>query len=111
MPASAGVAALLLAAVSPQTVEAFLSKWREDAFEFLRHDAPRIAGILLIAVVLLQLLRLGTRKLERHSHAQARLSHMRAQQMRTLAGILRSVGIALVVFLAAMEVLQTLGVN
>src|SRR5438270_5522262 len=108
MPACAG-AALVLSGASPQAIEDSLSRWREETIIFLRYRAPQIVVILVVAIILLQLLRLLTRKLEAHSHHKH--SHMRAQQMRTLAGIIQSVGIALIVFLATMESLETLGVN
>lgn len=88
-----------------------LARWQQDVQEFLRHDAPRIAGIVVVAVILLQLLQLVTRRLERYGRAQLRPSHPGAQQMRTLAGILHSVGIAIILFLAGLEVLTTLGIN
>ncbi len=107
MPACAGAA--LLFGPSPEAVENLLNKWRDDSAEFLRHDAPRIIGILLTAIVLLHLLRLVTRRLE--SHSEHKHSRVRAQQMRTLAGIIRSVGVVLILFLSAMGILEQIGVN
>ena len=88
-----------------------LDRWHYDALEFLRSDVPRIVVIILIAAVLIRLLRLVTGRLIAFSRTQELPSRMRAQQLHTLASVLRGVGIAIVVFLAAMQILPLLGIN
>ncbi len=87
-----------------------LRDWREDTMTFLRHDAPKLVLLLLGSVVLIRLLRLVTGKV---TALQTRKlpSGLRAQQIRTLASVLTSVGVFVIVFVAALEVLSLLGLN
>jgi small conductance mechanosensitive channel len=94
-----------------QNLHDVLYLWRIDALEFLRADAPRIAVDLLIAILLIRLLHLITRRLAAFGKSQAMLSGMRAQQLRTLASVVNGVGLFVIVFLTAMQVLQVVGIN
>jgi small conductance mechanosensitive channel len=87
-----------------------LRQWREDTMGFLRHQAPKIALVLIAALVLIRLLRVITRKA---TALQVRRlpSGVRAQQMRTLAGVITSVGVFVILFVATLEVLSLLGLN
>jgi small conductance mechanosensitive channel len=85
--------------------------WKGDWENFLRRDAPKIFVVLLVAFLLIRLLKLATGRLAKLSRSEALPSALRAQQLRTLASVLNSVGIAVVVFLAAMQILPVLGVN
>ncbi|HXP47439.1 MAG TPA: mechanosensitive ion channel family protein [Terriglobales bacterium] len=85
--------------------------WKTDWETFLRKDAPKILVVLAVAIVLVWLLKLATRKLVKFSRSETLPSALRARQLRTLAGVLNSVGAAVIVFLAAMEILPLLGVN
>ena len=87
-----------------------LRDWREDTMTFLRHDAPKLVLLLLGSVVLIRLLRLITRKV---TALQTRKlpSGLRAQQIQTLASVLTSVGVFVIVFVAALMVLPLLGLN
>jgi moderate conductance mechanosensitive channel len=93
------------------TLHEFWLNWQKDALEWLRHDAPKILGVLVVAFILLRLLRLGTRRLTVYSHREALPSGMRARQLRTLAEVINSVGLALIVFLTAMQVLRVVGID
>jgi small conductance mechanosensitive channel len=88
-----------------------LDDWGDDAFEFLRYRVPRIVGVLIIAFILARLLRKLSRHFGRLSNLQGLRSTLRAQQLRTLASVIYSVGIGAIVFLAAMQVLPLLGIN
>ncbi len=85
--------------------------WKGDWENFLRKDAPKILVVLVVAIVLVWLLKLTTTKLAKFSRREALPSALRAQQLRTLASVLNSVGIAVIVFLAAMQILPLLGIN
>jgi len=85
--------------------------WKSDWESFLRKDAPKILVVVAVAFVLVRLLRLTTRRLVQLSHRETLPTALRAQQLRTLAGVLNSVGIAIIIFLAAMQVLPVLGIN
>ncbi len=85
--------------------------WKTDGENFLRKDAPKIVVVLVVAFVLVRLLKLTTRKLAKFSRSEALPTALRAQQLRTLASVLNSVGTAVIVFLAAMQILPLLGVN
>lgn len=88
-----------------------LAGWRQDSVEFFRHDFPKILGVIIVALVLIGLLKLVSRRLVEFSKSQGLPTGLRAQQLRTLAGVIYSVGIAVILFLGAMQVLETLNVN
>lgn len=88
-----------------------LAGWREDSVAFLRHDAPKIVGVLIVALILVRISKLVSRRLVDFSNSQAVPSGLRAQQIRTLAGVIHSVGAAVIIFFAAMQILQTLKIN
>jgi small conductance mechanosensitive channel len=87
-----------------------LRGWSEDARTFLRHDAPKIVLVTLVSFALIRLLRLITGKV---SALQSRKlpSGLRAQQVRTLASVITSIGVFIILFVAALEVLPLLGFN
>jgi small-conductance mechanosensitive channel len=85
--------------------------WKTDWGNFLRRNAPKIVLVLVVAIILVRLLKLTTARLARLSRSEALPSALRAQQLRTLASVLNSVGIAIIVFLAAMQILPVLGIN
>src|SRR5437870_4665576 len=89
---------------------ALLRDWREDTMTFLRHDAPKIVLVVLGSLVLIRLLRLITSKV---TALQTRKlpPGLRAQKIQTLASVLTSVGVFMIVFVAALEVLSLLGLN
>jgi moderate conductance mechanosensitive channel len=88
-----------------------LDGWGEDAVNFLRHDAPKILGVLIICVVILLAIRTLRNRLIHHSQREDLPSGLRAQQLRTLAGVIYSIGIFWVIFYAAMTILPILGLN
>ncbi len=88
-----------------------LDDWSDDSFEFLRYRVPRIIAVLLIAFVLTRLLKLVSRHLSEMSNRSGLPSAVRAQQLRTLSSVIYSVGVAVILFLAAMQILPLLGIN
>jgi len=100
----------ILGEVVPEIIDpsSLARSWKEDGIKFVREGAPKIALVLLLAVVLIWLLRIITNKV---AALQIRKTGMRTQQVRTLAGIVNSVGVFVILFWAAMEILPFLGLN
>ncbi|HEY4962895.1 MAG TPA: mechanosensitive ion channel family protein [Candidatus Limnocylindrales bacterium] len=88
-----------------------LDDWGDDAFDFLRHQVPRIVAVLVIAFVLSRLLKLVSRHLGELSNRQDLPSSVRSQQLRTLSSVIYSVGVIVIIFIAAMQILPLLGIN
>jgi small conductance mechanosensitive channel len=88
-----------------------LNSWGDDTFDFVRHQVPRIVGVFIIAFILTRLLKALARRLTRISKSQGLPSTMRAQQLRTLSSVIYSVGLFIIVFVAALQILPLLGIN
>ena len=86
-----------------------LQDWREDTITFLRHDAPKILLIVIGAFILIRILHAVTRRIT--SLQSKRLPGIRVQQVRTLASVLTSIGVVIVLFVAVLEVLAVLKIN
>ena len=68
---------------SGKIVEHVFNDWRDDLTTWLRHDAPKLLVILLVAFIFLQLLRLITNRLVAYSRNQVLPGGLRAQQLRS----------------------------
>ena len=84
--------------------------WRGDAMEFLHKHAPRIALILILAFLGLRLFKVIVRKMVAFQSKRPSQA-VRAQQIQTLAGVINSIGVFLIVFVSGLEVLQELDIN
>jgi len=91
-------------------LRALLQDWGEDSRTFLRHDVPKIVLVIVVAFLLIRILRLITRGLA-SLQAGKLPSGIRAKHVRTLAGVINSIGIFLILFVAALEILPLLGLN
>jgi len=91
-------------------LRALLEDWGDDSRTFLRHDVPKIVLVIIVAFVLLRILRLITSGVA-SLQAGKLSSGIRAQQVRTLAGVINSIGIFIILFVAALEILPLLGLN
>lgn len=98
-------------AVEPQRVIQMLNNWSDDTYDFVRHQVPRIVGVLIIAFILTRLLKVAARHLSDLSSSQGLPSALRAQQLRTLSSVIYSVGVFVVMFVAALQILPLLGIN
>lgn len=77
---------------------------------FLRHDAPKLVLVILGAFVLIRLVRAVTGKIAELK--ESRLAQgLRAQQIRTLAEVINSVGVVVILFVAGLQGLSLLGLN
>ena len=87
-----------------------LDEWIIDAQEFVRTKLPHLVVVALIAFVLIRLLGLITSRMlriaEMHAAGKSRIS-----QVKTLAGVIRTTGYAIITAIAAMQILAAMGVN
>ena len=88
-----------------------LDVWGDDAFDFVRHQVPRIVAVLIIAFILTRLLKTVARHLSSLSNSQGLPSAVRSQQLRTLSSVIHSVGLFVIMFVAALQILPLLGIN
>lgn len=93
------------------TLVRLADQWSEDTVLFLRHDAPKIVGILIVTFALVWLLKALSNRLVAFSKRQALPTGIRAQQIRTLADVFYSVGLFVLLFMALMQVLQVVGID
>src|SRR5215469_6594282 len=91
-------------------LSALLRDWRDDLMNFARHDLPKIILILVGAYVLTRMLRTFARK---STELQTRKlpPGIRVQQVRTVASVVTSVGIFVILFVAALMVLSIFNLN
>ena len=85
---------------------------RADTLGWTRHALPRVLVVLVVAFILIRLLRAATRRLDKFSQnisAGERAHQM--HQLRTLAQVINSVGVAIIFFLAAMQILPLVGLD
>src|ERR1700730_18019265 len=87
-----------------------LREWREDTMNFLRHDVPKIVLVLIASYVLTRLLRSIARK-SAEIHVRKLPSGVSVQQFRTVTSVITSVGVFVISFVAALEILSLLGLN
>jgi len=95
---------------SEAKLSALFRDWREDTLNFLRHDAPKIVLVLVGAYILTRILRAISRK-SAEIHIRKLPSGVSVQQFRTVVGVVTSVGVFVIFFVAALEVLSLLGLN
>lgn len=84
-----------------------LAKWTQNAGS----HAARILIIVIIAVVLVRILKAVTKRLVQRAQSSSRVAQMREQQTRTVAGLLYSVGTAVIVGAAILMALPEFGFN
>jgi small conductance mechanosensitive channel len=87
-----------------------LDEWVVDAQEFVRAKLPHVIMVAIIAFILSRLLKLVTVQMVRASERHA-ASPERMGQVRTLAGVIRTTGIAVIGLIAGLQFLGALGVN
>ena len=87
-----------------------MDEWAQDAQEFIRLKLPHLLFVALIAYVLNRLLRLIASRMisiaEQHGSSPGRI-----YQVKTLAGVIRTTGLAIISGIAGMQLLDTVGVN
>jgi small conductance mechanosensitive channel len=87
-----------------------LDHWSADTEEFVRLRLPHLLMVALIGFVLSRLLRLITSRMIRvaveHSPSPARIS-----QVRTLSGVIRASGLAIIGTIVGLQFLDAVGIN
>ena len=97
-------------ALAEGNIPALLRDWREDTMTFLRHDAPKIVFVLVMAYLLTRMARAVARK-STDLHVRKLPSGVRVQQVRTVASVVTSIAVVVIFFVAALQVLSILGFN
>jgi small conductance mechanosensitive channel len=87
-----------------------LNGWSADLQSFARDKLPRLIAVALIAFLLVQLLRLITRRMihvaERHAAGVERVA-----PVKTLAGVIRATGLAVIAVITGLQFMAAIGVN
>src|SRR5579863_166899 len=97
-------------ALNEGEVRVLVRDWREDTMVFLRHDAPKIVLVVLVAYLLTRMARTIAGKTA-ELYARKGSSGVRAQQVRTVTSAVTSVIVVAIFFVAALEVLSLLNFN
>jgi small-conductance mechanosensitive channel len=93
-----------------ERMRSLLLDWRQDSSNFLRHDLPKIVLIIIGAIVLIRILRASTRGIA-SLQAHRLPPGLRAQQIRTLASVINSIGTFVILFTATLMVLKKLDLD
>jgi small-conductance mechanosensitive channel len=80
--------------------------WHDYLVAWTRDKAPKLLVILVLAFIFVHLLGLVTRKLVALSERSHAHGPLRTQQVRTITGVVRSIGVFLIVFLTGMTALK-----
>ena len=88
-----------------------VSDWRNDWMEFLRHGAPKLLTILIIAFILLRIVAAISKRMVAFSRRESTGHAVRVQQLRTLASVLKSVGTFIIIFIAVMQALPIFNID
>jgi small conductance mechanosensitive channel len=88
-----------------------LELWYNDLFSLVHDKLPKIVVTVILSFVLVRILNLFTWRLDRVDHARLAVSAHRKQQLRTISSIIRSVGLTLIAFFAAVSILYDLNVH
>jgi len=87
-----------------------LDEWIDDTQEFIRLRLPHLLVVVAIAFLLSRLLKIITARMihvaEQHASSAERIS-----QVKTLAGVIRNAGLAIVGLIAGLQFLDAVGVN
>src|ERR1035437_9726701 len=87
-----------------------LDEWVVDAQEFLRAKLPHLVVVAVIAFLLNRLLRLITFRMTRVAEQHA-VSPARIAQVKTLAGVIRTTGLAVIGLITGLQFLAAMDVN
>ena len=87
-----------------------LDEWINDSQEFIHAKLPRLIVIALIAFVLSRLLRLATSRMI-HVSEKSGAGLGRRAEVRTMAGVIRATGLAIIGVIALLQALDSMGFN
>jgi small conductance mechanosensitive channel len=83
-----------------------LHEWHNNLVAWARDRAPKLIFILILAFICVRLLDVITRRIIALSDKHSPDGAARAQQVRTVVGVVHSTGVLLIVFLAGMSALK-----
>jgi small-conductance mechanosensitive channel len=84
--------------------------WHTDIVSFVRHDAPKIIVILLMAFVLQRVVAFFVNRMRRLADSYVG-NNQRASQLRTMAAILRATCYGLIGFIALLQILPLFNID
>jgi len=87
-----------------------VDEWAVDVQEFIRAKLPHLIAVALIAFVLSRLLSIITTKMIRVAEAHA-ATRGRVAQAKTLAGVIRTSGLAMIGAIVSLQFLDAVGVD
>lgn len=87
-----------------------LDEWVSDTQEFVRTKLPHLLVVAIIAFVLIRLLGLISSRIARTAEQRA-ASRGGVAQVKTLVGVIRATGLAIVGAIVGMQFLDAIGVN
>jgi len=85
-------------------------EWTGDAQEFLHVKLPHLIVVAIIAFLLNRLLHLITARMI-HVAEQHAAGHSRISQVKTLAGVMRTTGLAIITAIVGLQVLAAVGMD
>lgn len=92
-----------------ESFHAIGSQWHTDIVDFVRHDAPKLLVILLIAFVLQRAVSFFVGRLQ---HLAANYAGTpRASQLRTIAAIVRATSYSIIGFLTLLQILPLFNID
>ena len=86
------------------------ASWHNDLIDFVRHDAPKIVFILLLAFLLQRIVAFFVKRMRRLADSYVG-NPQRASQLRTMAAILRATSYALIGFIALLQILPLFNID
>jgi moderate conductance mechanosensitive channel len=87
-----------------------LDEWIFDSQEFIRTRLPRLIVIAVIAFVLSRILRMATSRMI-HVSEKSGAGMVRRAEVRTMAGVIRATGLAIIAVIAFLQALDSMGFN
>src|SRR5581483_11288819 len=87
-----------------------LDEWAGDIQEFVRTKLPHLIVLALIAFILARILRIVTARMIRVAEQHA-ANVVRVSQVRTLSGVVRTTGLAIITVIVGLQFLGAVGVN
>jgi small conductance mechanosensitive channel len=85
--------------------------WHHDFLGFIRGDLPAIVFILFYAAILLRVVLFFVNRIRGLAERQASSNPQRANELRTVAAILRATAYAVIGFIVLLHILSVLGIN
>jgi moderate conductance mechanosensitive channel len=87
-----------------------LDEWISDSQEFIHTKLPRLIVIAIIAFILSRLLSLATSRMIRVAERNGAGAGRRSE-VRTMAGVIRATGLAIIAVIALLQALDSMGFN